>query len=328
MVIKFFKSQQPLAYFIMAIITFFIWSICFFITFSINSGNAMPFYNLLISIITPEKKIFYFLFGFALIDSQAIHLNIVVNKNEVLYRNSFLPGLFYLLLMCIIPPFISFHPVLIVNSILIFVIDKIFRLYKNDSPLALDFDICVLLSIMTMIYLPSAIFILLYIIGLLILRPFSWRDWIVGALGFITPVFFVLLYYFLNDRLYEIKNLIFAAGITSQFNIKNVVPAGYSLTIIWVVTIFVLSVVKIRGNFYKNAAKTRNYQQLILLFLVISLLMIIFTPAKILYRFSILCIPLSVIISYYFLAAKKAWLNETLFIIFIVIMIYNFIYTL
>ena len=130
--------------------------------------------------------------------------------------------------------------------------------------------------------------------------------------------------YFLTDKLPEIKNLIFNSGITSQFNIKNVIPPGYSLTIIWVVTVAVLAFLKIRGNFYKNAAKTRNYQQLILFFLIISLLMIIFTPSPILYRFSILCIPLAVIIAYYFLTIKKEWIAESLFVLFIALMIYNF----
>ncbi|MEP7168036.1 MAG: hypothetical protein ABI855_01570, partial [Bacteroidota bacterium] len=138
-----------------------------------------------------------------------------------------------------------------------------------------------------------------------ILKPFSWRDWVVGLMGFLTPLFFVMLYYFLNNRLDETKHFLYATEISRMFNIKNAVPGGYPLTIIWVSAIFVLSLFKLRLNFLKNTAKTRNYQLIMLFFVIISLLMIIFTPAGMLFRFSIVCIPLSVIIAYYFLTTKK-----------------------
>lgn len=327
MVLKFFKSQQPLAYIVLGVIALVFWTSGYFLNFTINNNNALPLYNLLLSILNTEHKFIYFLLGVVLVASQAIHLNIIISKYEVLYKNSFLPGLFYILLMSSIPPFISFHPVLIVNSILIFVMDKIFRLYKNDSPLALDFDICVLLSIMALFYLPAVAFILIYMIGLIILRPFSWRDWIVGAMGLVTPVGFLLLYYFLNDQTSKVKDFIFSAGIgfSREFNLNNVIPAGYPLIIIWIGVLLLLSFLKLRTNFYKNVSKTRNYQQIILFMLIISLIMTAFTSSHMSYRFTILCIPLSVMIAYYFLAAKKAWLTETLFYLLIIFIIFNYI---
>jgi hypothetical protein len=166
---------------------------------------------------------------------------------------------------------------------------------------------------------------LLYAVGLIILRPFSWRDWVVGIMGFLTPVFFMLLYYFLNDRLHEIKHFIHSAEITNKFNLKNAVPAGYPFIIVWVSTMFILSLLKLRLNFLKNTAKTRSYQLIILFFVVISLLMIIFTPGEPLFRFSILCIPLAVIISYYFLTTKKIWLTEPILYLLVAFIIYNYI---
>jgi uncharacterized protein DUF6427 len=324
MVIRFFKSRQPLVYVIFVLISLVFW-IAGYPGFTIYTGNPMPFYNSLLKIITPDHKFIYFLLGLSLVISQTIHLNFVCNKHEVLYRNSFLPGLFYALLSCSIPQFTSFHPVLIVNSILIFTLNKIFRLYKNDAPLAWDFDTCVLLSIMTLFYLPAIIFLLLYAVSLIVLRPFSWRDWVVGLMGFITPVFFVLLYYFLTDRLHEINHFIYATEISRKFNIKNAVPAGYPITILWVTAVFILSIFRLQANFQKNAAKTRSYQLIILFFVILSLLMIIFTPTETLFRFSIFCIPLSVIISYFFLTTKKVWITEPLLYALIIFIIYNYI---
>ncbi len=324
MVIRFFKSRQPLVYGVFALVSLAFW-FGGYSGFMVHTNNPMPLYNALLKIITPDHKFIYFLLGVFLVISQTIHLSFVCNKHEVLYRNSFLPGLFYMLLMLSIPQFISFHPILIVNSILILILNKIFQLYKNEAPLAWDFDTCVLLSIMTMFYLPAVIFLLLYAVGLIVLRPFSWRDWIVGLMGFITPLFFVLVYYFLCDRLQEAKHFIHIPKISREFNIKNAIPAGYPLTILWVVIVFILSVIRLQSNFQKNAAKTRSYQLIILFFVIISLLMIIFTPVEPLFRFSILCIPLAVIVSYFFLTTKKMWIIEPLLYLFVVFTIYNYV---
>ncbi|MFI5220050.1 MAG: hypothetical protein ACHQNT_11250, partial [Bacteroidia bacterium] len=194
MVIKFFKSQQPLAYIMLALTAVVIWMSGYGSGFTVHTENAMPFYFFLLKTIKPDITWIYFLSALTLTILQAIHLNNIANRHEVLYKGSLLPGLFFILLSGSIPQFISFHPILIVNSILIFILDKIFRLYKNETPLTLDFDICVLLSVITLFYFPAIIFLLIYAIGLIILRPFSWRDWIVGLMGFLTPVFFVMLY--------------------------------------------------------------------------------------------------------------------------------------
>lgn len=324
MVIRFFKSRQPLVNVLFVLVAIIIWSLNYN-RFTIETGNPGTFYNSLLRWITPDHKFIYFLLGLILIISQTIHINFICNKYEVLYKNSYLPGVLFLLLSCSIPQFVSFHPVLIVNSMLLFILNKIFRLYKNDSPLAWDFDACVLLSIMTLFYLPSVIFLLLYAVSLIILRPFSWRDWVVGMMGFVTPLFFVLLFYFLTDSLYEIKNLLHSVAITNKLNIKNAVPEGYPFIIIWTSAMFIVSLLKLRMNFLKNTAKTRSYQWIILFLTAISLLMIIASPDEPLFRFSILCIPLSIVISYYFLTTKKIWITEPILYLLIAFILYNYV---
>jgi hypothetical protein len=324
MVISFFKSRQPFVNVLFILLAIVIWSLNYS-RFTIETGNSFPFYRWLLKLIAPDHKFIYFLLGLTFVISQTIYLNFICSKHDVLYKSSYLPGLFYLLLMCSIPQFVSFNPALITNTILLFGLNKIFKLYKNESPLAWDFDACVLLSIATLFYFPSIIFLLLYAVGLIILRPFSWRDWVVGMMGFIMPVFFVLLYYFLTDRLHEIRNLIYSVAITDNLNIKNAVPQGYPFIILWTSVMFIISLLKLRMNFLKNTAKTRSYQWIILFFTAISVLMIIATPAEPLFRFSILCIPLSIIISYYFLTTKKVWITEPILYLLIAFILYNYI---
>ena len=125
--------------------------------------------------------------------------------------------------------------------------------------------------------------------------------------------------------MHEKKNLIYATEIRQKFKRKKAVPGAYPLTIIVVAAIFVLSLFKLRLKFLKNTAKTRSYQLIILFFSIISMLMITFTPVEMLFRFSILCIPLSIIIAYYFLTTKKTWIIEPVFYLLVAFIIYNYI---
>lgn len=134
----------------------------------------------------------YFL-GFILVTTQAFHLNLVLNKHEVLYKSTWLPSLLYLFMAGLLPPFLWMHPLLFVNSILIFVLDRLFSLYKNPSPLSLAFDSAFLLSLSALFYLPAVILFIFYFLCMIILRPFSWREWMAGIMGMFFPSF--LLFY-------------------------------------------------------------------------------------------------------------------------------------
>lgn len=325
MITRFFKTNQPVVYLAIVMLALVFWSAGILKGFSVITSANMPFYGLFFYLIHPDVTWAYSLMGLLLIVSQAIHLNWVMNRHEVLFKNSFLPALMYVLFSCCIPPFVSFHPVLVINTILIFVIDKMFSLFKNESPLAPEYDACFLISISTLFYFPAIAFMLFFMAGLLILRPFSWRDWMVGVLGFLTPIFFVLVYYFLTDNLELFRQMAFSSGITKEFNLKNAIPPGYLLTLSCIIVLSFLSFWKIRENFYKNVARTRNFQQLIFLLIIIGISVIIVTPGSSIYRFSILSIPVSTLLAYYFLVAKKTWIADGLIYIFLLVIIYNFI---
>ncbi|MBL0340177.1 MAG: hypothetical protein IPP71_04195 [Bacteroidetes bacterium] len=233
--------------------------------------NPMPFYNLVVWMLSGLPTWLTGFLGFSLTISQIFHLNYIIGKHEVLYKNSYLPALLLLLFMGIIPQFLTFHPVLFANSLFIFVLDKLFKIYKNSAPLPMIFDSCFLIGIATLFYLPSITFILFLAISLFILKTFAWRDWIVGLLGLVLPFFFALIYYFWNNELDEFKTKFFPKDISQLLDAGGLMIQGYRITLTVVSVIFVLTFWKIRQNFYKNATRIRNFQQVIFMFLLVSL---------------------------------------------------------
>jgi hypothetical protein len=283
----------------------------------------MPLYDFLLGLVLRLPEWVTGLIVYLLLISQVLHLNRIIGKHEVFYKNSFLPALFFMMFLVMIPQFITFHPVLIINSLLILILDKLFNIYKNPAPIPQAFDICFIIGVATLIYLPAISFFLLFAFSMVILKTFSWRDWLVGFTGLILPFFFAFIYYFWIDGLEDMKQKFFLNDLTRIIDTSGLVLQGYRITLVVVVAIMGLTILRIRQNFYKNTTRIRNFQQVFFIYLFVALVSLAFSGSVAVYRFAILTIPISTLISYYFLAGKKAWWNETLFWILMAVVVLN-----
>ena len=262
---------------------------------------------------------------FVLVTSQALHLNYTLNKHEIFFKQSWLPALFYLIFSTQFVDFLQFSPLLLINSVFIFVLDKIFSLYKNQKAMGATFDVALLIAIIALLYAPAAFFIVLFFIGVAILKPLNWRDLSIGLIGLIVPLSIVLVGYFLNGSLLnfinQYKSSFTTTFVLSNFNLAKQLPSAILLSIV-----FILSLMKLRNNYLKNVTKSRLCQQILLLFTLISILTIPFTLHIGIQCYMLLIIPFSAIIAYYFLDGKKIIYQELLLLIIIANWVYsNFI---
>ena len=323
MIISLFKNSHPASFILIPVFLAALWISAWTGSAEHVVQNPMPLYNALVLFIGAFPTWFSGLLGFLISVSQVIHLNYIIGKHEVLYKNSYLPALFFILLFGMIPSFLTFNPVLVVNSIFIFILGNLFKLYKNPAPLPLIFNTTFLVGICTLFYLPSISLILLIAIGIFILKTFAWRDWLVGFIGLILPFFFTFVYYFWYDSLDEVRSRFFPENIRHLWNISGIILQGYRITLIVISLLFVVTFWRIRQNFYKNATRIRNFQQVIFIFLLVAIGSLAFTGSVAVYRFSILTLPLATMISYYFLSNKKNWWNETLFWMLVGTLVFN-----
>jgi hypothetical protein len=262
---------------------------------------------------------------FVLLTSQALHLNYTLNKHEIFFKQSWLPALFYLILSTQFAAFLQFSPLLLINSIFIFVLDKIFSLYKNQKTLGVTFDAALLIALVALLYAPAIFFVLLFFIGVAILKSINWRDLSIGLIGLLVPLLLMGVGYFINGNLMEFinqfKNSFTTTYILSNFKLANFLPSAILISVV-----FVLALMKIRNNYLKNVTKSRLCQQILLLFVVISILTIPFTLHIGIQCYMLLIIPFSSIIAYYFLDGKKIFYQELLLWIIIANWVYsNFI---
>ena len=327
MFVRLFKSSQPMIAAFLVVPVIFASFASYKWNFSTLPPNGMPFYDVLYSTFAAFPSSVRVLLVSLLLFQQAIHLNFVLNKHELLFKKSWMPALMYIIIGSLLPPFQWFHPMIFVNTLLIFALDKIFQLYKNDTPLKIDFDIGFIIGLASMFYLPLLVFIFFFGSALILLRQFSWRDWVTGIIGVLMPLFFAFCYFFLTDHLMLLYEKIVLSGIRRPKSLDNFFSKGYLFSILLISFISLLSVFKQQSNYFKNVTKTRLNHLLFILFAITGTITSFFTETPMLYRFYILAIPMSVWAAYFFLSMKKQWLSELILLLLISGWVYNYFIT-
>lgn len=188
----------------------------------------------------------------------------------------------------------------------------------------LDFDVCFLISLAALFYLPCIILTFFFFISLLVLRPFSWRDWLVSLMGLVTPWFLLFTVFYILDETPQLYSNFSITRLQAVININAGAARPVLYTLVAVGVLLLLSLNKLRVNYFKNVIRTRNFQVVVLFMLVFSILIIIIPYEKSLFRFALTSIPASLFISYYFLASKKVWYYESLFVLLVFVWCYNY----
>ncbi len=322
--IRFFKSTQTANLLIIPIILLIFWARTMFNANPVLDASDLPIWNLIASFLMHFPSWLNFIFLFTIVTSQVLYLNFMLNRHEVLYKNSFLPALIFTLFISSTPQLMQFHPVIIVNFIVIFILDRIFYLYKSNSNFSRLFDCGLLAGISALIYFPCIILLPMMLATLWVLRPFRLKEWLIVISVFLLPFFYASIYYFWNHTLQEFWiTYMNHFGISNlSFEINRSLPL--MLLSIFSVVIFLLSSSKLIFNYRKNTIRTRSYQQVFFIYFLFGFGWLLFSNRIQLIQFTFMIIPMVIFCSYYFLSAKRRmWAYESLLLIWIGLIVWN-----
>jgi hypothetical protein len=322
--IRFFKTTQAATLFFIPVFVFLLWAQAFFRHPSVKVEEGMVLNQLLLSFLSGLPNFITLILSIALVSIEAIYLNVLVNRHEVLYKNSYLPALMYALLMSLSSANLVNHPVIFSNLFLLLALDRIFSLFKNESPISPLFDSGFLISIASLFYFPVITIFPLFLIALLILRPFSLREWMIALIGFFLPWFFYCVFLFWTDQLGPgLKNIfinIYPALPSLRFTLNKPMIA----LLIFLGILSFLSINGLRRNFYKNVIRTRVNQQILVLYFLIVWTSAFFIKDVLFYHLTMFAIPLSVFFGNLFLGGKsRLWIPEVSLWILIGLIIWN-----
>jgi len=322
--IKQFRSLNPLNILLLALIAVILRiGVLFQLPDRLNFDIIEPFARFLIAI--PLENAFspFYNVAIALVITliQAFIFNRIINGYNLLGKPTFLPALLYVTAASLFTPFVLLSPTLICNFIILWMIEKFLSIYRRNDALSVMFDLGMMVALGTLIYFPFIAMMPLLWLSLVIFRPFDWREWLAGIIGFITVFFFLGVYYYWHDSLglfYKIW-----LPLAKPFPVNFRINWYDYLVLIPVVIILALGIFQLRSNFFRSFVQTRKSFQLLFFMLVLGLISFYLKSDFRVYHFLLCAPPAAVMMAYYFVqAGKKRWIYEGLYLLLLLTIVY------
>ncbi|RYF24801.1 MAG: beta-carotene 15,15'-monooxygenase [Flavobacteriales bacterium] len=283
------------------------------LTFEILEPYTKLFINIPKDALSSEANLF---FATVITLVQALIFNRIVNNHGLLAKPSYLPALLYITGTSLFLQFLVLSPALICNFLIIIIIDKFLKLSKTAGAMSIMFDVGMLIAIGTLIYFPFILLLIMLWLSLLMYRPFNWREWIAGVIGFLTIFMFVAVFYYWNDSIDRFIDI--WQPLTNKFPVNLQINYNDYLVLIPVGLIMILAVIQLRDNFFRSFISTRKAFQMLFFMFLVSILSF-YTKRGVTVAHFLLCVPAgAVLLAYYFSNAKKRWFYETLFAILVI----------
>ena len=180
-------------------------------------------------------------------------------NQEIVEKQNYFPVFLYLIISmaCIQPDAVNAQ--LFTNIFILFFIYKLLDSYRNEESFNRIFIAAFWISFSAFLTVSSISCFPLFFITLIILRSFSWREWAVALLGFLSPVFIIECIAYLSDfeRWYFIKAVYsyFSALKFPSFS-EYYLPLTIILVILLLLSLFSFVVNGLGNTVKKQRAKS------------------------------------------------------------------------
>lgn len=318
MMVNQFRSLSPINLLFLAVYTVFMRAAIFYnlpsqLEFDILESYTKLFIQIPGEAISAGANVF---FATVIVLVQALIFNRIVNNHGLLAKPSYLPALLYVTGASLFLQFLVLSPMLICNFLIILMIDKFLKLAKTANAISLMFDAGMMIAIGTLIYFPFIMLLLMLWLSLLMYRPFNWREWVSGIIGFLTIFVFVGVFYYWNNSLDRFIDI--WQPLTNKFPLNLQINYSDYLVLIPVGLIMILALLQLRDNFFRSFISTRKAFQMLFFMFLVSMVSFYTKPGVTVSHFLLGVAPGAVLLAYYFSNAKKRWFYESLFAILVI----------
>lgn len=308
MISKLLKSNRAIALVFIILFALGLWflSILHPIGMGLHSDNfSMPFARWINRILITNSRISVVV-SFALVLTQSLLLVQFNKQFIVITQRTYLPAFFYILLTGAFVPLQRANPVVFGLFFIYLSVFLIFSTYRKEFALNKLYMAAFFIGIASLFWAQFAIFFILLIISLIVLRPFVGREWTVCLLGFLTPFLFTFVYYFVfrdNKELLALNTIVQEAF---KF-IKVLHPIHYAYYIFYGLVLLIIGAASVSAlnHFQKKKIMIRKFFTFswwIFFIYLLAFLLIKNIGYEIVF---ILSIPISFLLSDYFYAVRK-----------------------
>jgi hypothetical protein len=275
---------------------------------------------LLSKYLTNISPTFLFIVYHLIILLQAIRLNMVLTDFRMFQSTNYVTAMTYILFTGMLSQWCSISAALISNSLVLWIFILLSRLYNNQSPRTLLFNIGMLVSLTIIAYHPTAILIMVVLFALAVVRPFRPAEWVLLLMGVLLPYYFLGAYLFLTDQLGTIQK--YLPFIQLHFPVPHpdrwlLISMGYLFLALLVGIIYWQ---KVNNRMVIQIRK--NWSIMMVLLLILLIAPFLFVGAGL--DTAILCLlPLSAFVANAFGNPKRLLIPNILFWLAMVIVVHN-----
>ena len=297
----------------------------FFIGFYLFLNAQFPYYKVLheanlgfwSDALNGPLWIYQILSGF-LILLNAIGLNSFFNKHEFLDKNSYIVSLLYVVTMSFYHSFYILDGLLVAQTFVILMLSQFFHLKQNYDGRRHVFNGFFFAGIATTFHPLMLVSLPVLISMILIIRPFVFREFFLAICGFIIPLIYALVFLWYNNSGINFKILESASNFQLQ--------TDFIVTLIFFGILLALGTFSLRTRMQKSSIRLKKQIQIIWLIVFIAIVfgLIDFIYFHQIERFSLLMIPLSILLTYSFLHKTYAIIASVVFYLTIIYSIVKF----
>jgi hypothetical protein len=238
------------------------------------------------------------------------------NRYSFIYVRTKLPATLFIVIVSGFTQLHTLHPVYFATLFLLFALYNLFGTFEKPKPYANIFNTGLSLGIGTLFYLNLFILLPAFIAGIVILsHKNNWRYCVILLIGFILPAIFALSYAFITNRTPELFQTVANSFIT---------PANYFHTHIslyiyfsFLILLTLTGSIKIMQQYDSKKVSTRKYFTIFLIIFILSILSYLLAPVTSQEMLIIAAVPVTYLISNFFVFMKSKFWSEFLFLILI-----------
>lgn len=252
--------------------------------------------------------------------SQALYFNHLANSRQFYKERTYIPGLVYIIFINLSSDLYTLSPALMATTFLLLALGTLTRQMQRDGNSEDVFEIGFYLSVATLFYLPSAVFIVWLFLCLLIYTGASFRQHILALFGFIFPIALVVMLFFFQGSLsYFNRNL-----LGSIFKVREYKLADFFSVII---TYLIPTSIGIIG-FFRTVGYGRylNYQircqQILMIWFLVGLFSVVLMSFLLPMQFVIFIPPLAFFAVHLFFLFRKILVAEVVFLVMTVAILF------
>ena len=223
-----------------------------------------------------------------------------------------LPASIYVIIIGGFTTLHTLHPVYFAAIFLLLAIHSFFAIFNNPNTPGFILKTGLYLGIGSLFYFNLFIVFPAFLIGIFILsREIHWREFVILFIGFIIPFIFAFGFAFYTNQLLEVLYNFERNIVTPVNHFKSDIPLQLFLVLLLIFTIIASFV--LLQQYDTRKISTRKYYSIFLVIFVFSMFSFIFVPATSVEILVISAIPVTFLISNFYVSIQSKFWSELLF---------------